>query len=350
MKKLFAIIVAISLCLASVALLASCNSAYDAAVKAGFEGTEQEWLDSLKGEKGDKGETGDAGAAGAKGETGDAGAAGAKGDKGDTGAAGTAGAKGDTGDAGAAGLKGDKGDTGATGAKGEKGETGDKGSDLTTYEPPYVNEEGYWVIDGQTTNVKAETSTDAPTDTPENPGDNTGDNTNTPENPGDNTGDNTNTETPPATGGSEQEGENAGHFTARTTIAELAYAGNWVNGEAYNEVALDGCITMTATGTPGGDYGLNTGKYYSSGDGTWRIYQNENPTVTIKAAEGVTIVSVKVTYASQNTGVLTQGETQIASGTVVEVNANSVTFGVGNTTADVTNGQARITAIEVVYA
>ena len=109
-------------------------SAFEIAVANGFEGTEAEWLASLKGEKGDKGDTG---AQGAKGE---------KGDKGDTGAQGLQGAKGDKGDKGDAftyadftaaqlaalkgekGDKGDKGDTGAQGAKGEKGDKGDTGA------------------------------------------------------------------------------------------------------------------------------------------------------------------------------------------------------------------------------
>lgn len=38
-------------------------SAYEVAVQNGFEGTEKEWLDSLKGEKGDKGDKGDPGTA-----------------------------------------------------------------------------------------------------------------------------------------------------------------------------------------------------------------------------------------------------------------------------------------------
>lgn len=58
--------------------LASCNeatviqgkSAYELAVEAGFEGTLEEWLESLKGDKGDKGDTGEAGAKGDKGDTG----------------------------------------------------------------------------------------------------------------------------------------------------------------------------------------------------------------------------------------------------------------------------------------
>ena len=57
------------------------KSAYQIAVASGFDGTEQAWLASLKGEKGDKGDTGAAGAVGAKGE---------KGDKGDPGKDGTA--------------------------------------------------------------------------------------------------------------------------------------------------------------------------------------------------------------------------------------------------------------------
>ena len=54
-------------------------SAYAIAVQNGYEGTEEEWLESLKGEKGDKGDPGD------KGDLGDKGDPGPKGDKGDPG-------------------------------------------------------------------------------------------------------------------------------------------------------------------------------------------------------------------------------------------------------------------------
>ena len=54
-------------------------SAYAVAVKNGFEGTEEEWLASLKGEKGDKGDQGDTGAQGIQGEKGDTGETGADG-------------------------------------------------------------------------------------------------------------------------------------------------------------------------------------------------------------------------------------------------------------------------------
>lgn len=54
-------------------------SAYEVAVANGFEGTEEEWLESLKGDKGDKGEQGEQGVQGIQGEKGD------KGDKGEQG-------------------------------------------------------------------------------------------------------------------------------------------------------------------------------------------------------------------------------------------------------------------------
>ena len=72
-------------------------SAYQIAVKNGFVGTEQEWLDSLVGPQGPAGPTGP------------------KGEKGDTG---------ETGAQGPRGLQGEKGDTGDTGPKGESGKDG----------------------------------------------------------------------------------------------------------------------------------------------------------------------------------------------------------------------------------
>jgi D-alanyl-D-alanine carboxypeptidase (penicillin-binding protein 5/6) len=70
--------------------------------------------------------------------------------------------------------------------------------------------------------------------------------------------------------------------------------------------------------------------------------------LTVSAA-GNTIISVKITYMSQKTGVLTLNGAHVASDEAVTVNASSVTFGVGNT-GTATNGQVRITAIEVVYS
>lgn len=61
------------------------KSAYEIAVDNGFDGSEQEWLASLKGEKGDQGETGAQGPQGIQGEQGVQGPQGNKGDKGDKG-------------------------------------------------------------------------------------------------------------------------------------------------------------------------------------------------------------------------------------------------------------------------
>ena len=139
--------------------------------------------------------------------------------------------------------------------------------------------------------------------------------------------------------------------TVSVTIANYADDNGWANSTLYDTIQLNSLITVTANGTQYGNPqypSYNTGKYYTSG-ANWRIYQNEAPEVTITAAEGKTIVSVKITYDIDKTGILTLDNQNIASGTVVTVNANSITFSVGNT-GDATNGQVRITAIEVTYA
>ena len=64
------------------------RSAYEIAVAHGYEGTEEEWLASLKGEKGDQGDPGkqgEQGAPGVKGDPGEKGDPGTKGDQGDPG-------------------------------------------------------------------------------------------------------------------------------------------------------------------------------------------------------------------------------------------------------------------------
>jgi hypothetical protein len=145
-------------------------------------------------------------------------------------------------------------------------------------------------------------------------------------------------------GAAEPSGEQT---TLNVTIADFADANGWENSKPYTEFNLNGDISVTAVGTASGNYGVNTGKYYTNGE-NWRIYQAETPALTITAAEGKTIVSVKITYASQNTGVLTLDGANVESASVVTVNAATVTFSVGNT-GTATNGQARITAIEVIY-
>ena len=85
------------------------KSAYQIAVEQGYQGSESDWLSSLKGDKGDTGE---------RGEKGDTGLQGERGEKGETG---------QQGEQGPMGEKGDPGDRGLQGVPGEKGEKGDAG-------------------------------------------------------------------------------------------------------------------------------------------------------------------------------------------------------------------------------
>lgn len=101
------------------------KSAYQIAVEQGYQGSESDWLSSLKGDKGEKGNTG------AKGNPGQDGADGKSAyaiavehgyeDSEDKWLLSLKGEKGD------AGERGEKGDTGLQGERGEKGEKGDAG-------------------------------------------------------------------------------------------------------------------------------------------------------------------------------------------------------------------------------
>lgn len=86
------------------------DSAYQAWLNLGNTGTEQDFLDSLKGA--------------------DSTVPGPKGEKGDTGPRGEKGDKGDAGPEGSQGPKGDKGETGADGPQGPKGDQGDPATNL----------------------------------------------------------------------------------------------------------------------------------------------------------------------------------------------------------------------------
>ncbi|MBR3875918.1 MAG: hypothetical protein IKJ25_03970, partial [Clostridia bacterium] len=133
-------------------------------------------------------------------------------------------------------------------------------------------------------------------------------------------------------------------------FATYAADNNWEDGKMQNTVNADANVTITAgSNNTEVSYGNNTGKYYVS-DTTWRIYQADAPVVTVKAAEGKTIKSVKVTFTVKNEGAFAIGETIVSSGELITVDANSVSFTVINDgTGTKTNGQVLITAIEVIY-
>ena len=128
---------------------------------------------------------------------------------------------------------------------------------------------------------------------------------------------------------------------AGVNIADYADKNAWVNGQKYTSLNVDENITVTVSG------GANSGKYYTSGE-NWRIYQTETPSITVNAANGYTISSVKITYETANSGILTLNGSSVATGASVPVNSDSITFGVGNSGSN-TNGQVRITDIKVTY-
>lgn len=99
-------------------------SAYQVAVQHGFEGTEAEWLISLKGEKGETGPKGDKGNTGEKGATGERGPQGLQGERG---LQGVQGEKGEPGIQGPVGPKGEQGEQGIQGIQGPQGEPGPQG-------------------------------------------------------------------------------------------------------------------------------------------------------------------------------------------------------------------------------
>ena len=107
------------------------KSAYQIAVEQGYQGSESDWLSSLKGDKGDKGEKGNTGAKGNPGQDGADGksayAIAVEHGYEDSEEKWLLSLKGEKGDTGERGEKGDPGDRGLQGVPGEKGEKGDAG-------------------------------------------------------------------------------------------------------------------------------------------------------------------------------------------------------------------------------
>ena len=119
------------------------KSAYQIAVEQGYQGSESDWLSSLKGDKGEKGNTG------AKGNPGQDGAEGKSAyaiavehgyeDSEEKWLLSLKGEKGDTGERGEKGNTGDRGLQGVPGEKGEKGDAGVAGKDGTDGFSPIAN-------------------------------------------------------------------------------------------------------------------------------------------------------------------------------------------------------------------
>ena len=140
-----------------------------------------------------------------------------------------------------------------------------------------------------------------------------------------------------------------GGTTVSMTMTEYVEANNCTvsagsTATMYKTLQLNESVRMSTTGDD------NCGSFWAAGDDKqWRLYQNKNGNVIISVAEGCELKTVKLTYAVTNTGVLVDAaNNQVASDAVQTVSGSSVTYTVGNT-GTATNGQVRITAVEVVY-
>lgn len=119
------------------------------------------------------------------------------------------------------------------------------------------------------------------------------------------------------------------------------------SGNAVGEVnaaSIDTNVKFYTTGTG------NNGKYYSD----WRLYNTGNGNVIVKAYNGFALTSITYTFTTANSGCLSNSNgsnktSLVTSGTAVSLsNVESIEYKVANTNAS-TNGQVRITNIEVSY-
>ena len=141
--------------------------------------------------------------------------------------------------------------------------------------------------------------------------------------------------------------------TVSISMFDLTSLEGWTSGTSHPELPIETeDLTITSSGTPVGDYGLNTGKFYCGTDSkgvtyaNWRIYQSESAKVKFESTTK-TIKTIKITFEAQKTGTLLLNDTVIESDAVTEINASTAEFTVGNS-GTAKNGQIRISAIEVV--
>ena len=144
----------------------------------------------------------------------------------------------------------------------------------------------------------------------------------------------------------------AGGKTVSMTMSEYVEANNCTVSASgsevmYKKLQLNESVRMSTTGEDNcGSFWVTSGTNPTK---QWRLYQNKGGNVIISVAEGCELKTVKLTYAVTNTGVLVDAaNNQVASDAVQTVSGSSVTYTVGNT-GTATNGQVRITAVEVVY-
>ena len=144
-------------------------------------------------------------------------------------------------------------------------------------------------------------------------------------------------------GGGSEEGN-----TLSITMSDYVAANNCTVSTTSDKVLypmlqLNESVRMSTSGS------ADCGTFWGSETQDWRLYQAKDGDVTITVANGCELKSVTFTYSTSNNGVLLDsGNNPVESKTKVTASGNSVTFTVGNS-GDKTNGQVRITAVEVVY-
>lgn len=135
--------------------------------------------------------------------------------------------------------------------------------------------------------------------------------------------------------------------TLSMTMAEYVAAHNCTvsagqSATMYKVLKLSSSVRMSTSGED------NCGSFWGE-NREWRLYQNKSGDVTVSVAEGCTLKSVKLTFGTSNNGILVDSANNtITSGTKYDVSGSSVTYTVANSSTN-TNGQVKITAIEVVY-
>ena len=158
----------------------------------------------------------------------------------------------------------------------------------------------------------------------------------------------------PATSETPVTSEEATTKTVSISMFDLTSLEGWTNGTSHPELPTGTeDLTIISSGTPVGDHGLNTGKFYCGTDSqtgeayaNWRIYQSESAKVKFESTTK-TIKTIKITFEAQKTGTLLLNDTVIESDAVTEINASTAEFTVGNSGTS-TKGQIKISAIEVV--
>ena len=142
--------------------------------------------------------------------------------------------------------------------------------------------------------------------------------------------------------------------TVSISMFDLTSLEGWTSGTSHPELPTGTeDLKIISSGTPVGDYGLNTGKFYCGTDSktgeayaNWRIYQAESAKVKFESTTK-TIKTIKITFEIKNTGTLLLNDTVIESDAVTEINASTAEFTVGNS-GTAKKGQIKISAIEVV--